>query len=137
MPISGGCVCGNVRYESTEDNAGGGICHCDDCRKTSGTGHAAHAFLPADTITFSGEMKAYEHKSDSGNTLTRSFCPDCGSSIVSQSTGMPGMAVVRVSSFDDPNRYSPMMVVYNKRAASWDKQQADIPHFDEMPPADG
>ena len=136
MPITGGCLCGKVRYESTEDTAGGGICHCIDCRKTSGTGHAAHAFLPEDSITFVGEMKTFEQKADSGNMLTRSFCSECGSSIVTRSSGMPGTAVVRVSSFDDPNLYSPIMLVYNKRAASWDAQQTDIRHFDEMPRAD-
>lgn len=134
MPIKGGCACGKVRYESTENEAGGGICHCDDCRKSSGTGHSANAFVPEDSLTITGETKPFATTTESGNTMTRQFCPECGSSIVSRTSGMPGLAVLRVSSFDDPEQYTPTLVVFNKRASSWDHQATELPHYDEMPP---
>ncbi len=134
MSITGGCSCGKVRYESQENEASGAICHCNNCRKSSGTGHVANAFLPDDTFSVSGDLKTSCYTADSGSTVTRSFCPECGSSIVSRSPNFPGVVVVRVSSFDDPNKFNPGMVVYAKQQASWDTQQPDIPHFDEMPP---
>ncbi|MGH1419101.1 MAG: GFA family protein [Hyphomicrobiaceae bacterium] len=137
MSIKGGCACGKVRYESTENEAGGGLCHCDDCRKSSGTGHAANAFVSEDSLTITGNTKSFSTTTNAGNTMTRQFCADCGCSIVSRTTGMPGLAVLRVSSFDDPEKFNPQMVVFNRSAPSWDHQAPDVPHFEEMPPSDG
>jgi hypothetical protein len=39
--FAGGCLCGSIRYEGSEPQ-GGGYCHCDDCRRSSGTGHCSH-----------------------------------------------------------------------------------------------
>lgn len=132
--FAGGCLCGSVRYESASEPAVAGHCHCVDCRKTSGTGHASHIGLPDTALTVTGEVKFFDAPADSGNVVSRGFCPNCGSAIYSTNSGMPGMAFIRASSLDDSEVFQPQLVVYTKRAASWDRVDPALPSFEGMPP---
>ena len=134
MSFSGGCLCGAVRYESSAEAAIAGHCHCDDCRKTSGTGHGSHMAVPEQAFELTGEVRFFDKPADSGNMVSRGFCPTCGSAVYSRNSGMPGMAFVRASSLDDPNVFRPQLVVYTKRAATWDLIDTSLPSFDGMPP---
>ncbi|MEZ5652912.1 MAG: GFA family protein [Burkholderiaceae bacterium] len=133
-PRTGGCLCGAVRYRCTSDPAITGHCHCEDCRRTSGTGHGTHAAFAADAFEIEGETRGYARSADSGNLVTRHFCPTCGSAIYSTNDAMAGLVFVRASSLDDPNRVDPQMVVYASRAPRWDLVDPALPSFAEMPP---
>lgn len=132
MTITGGCLCGEVRYDCKEES-GGGHCHCIDCRKSSGTGHGSHMIVPEAAFEVSGNVKFFDKPADSGNMVSRGFCPNCGSPVYSRNSGMPGMVFVRASSLDDLEAFKPQMVVYTDRAASWDHMDASLPRFAAMP----
>lgn len=132
--FEGGCLCGAVRYKSTNPPQLTGHCHCVDCRKSSGTGHCTHVIVAEDGFTLTGKVTVYDRKADSGNMISRAFCPTCGSALFSRNVGMPGVVFPRASSLDDPEIAQPSMVVYASRAPSWDKQPSDLPSFPEMPP---
>lgn len=134
--FSGGCLCGGVRYESTMAPVARGHCHCEDCRKTSGTGHGSHVVLPKAAFQVTGETAAYAKPADSGNTVTRHFCPVCGSAVYSVNAGMPDLVFPRASSLNDPEVFVPQLIVYTKRAPSWDRMEDSLPRFDAMPPPD-
>ena len=131
--FKGGCLCGAVRFESVTDPQIVAHCHCTDCRKSSGTGHCTHIVIPASAFTVSGKVTFYDHPADSGNVVSRGFCPTCGSAIYSKNTGIPGVVFPRASSLDDPNAVTPQMVVYASRAATWDYVDPALPAFAEMP----
>ncbi len=131
--FTGGCLCGAVRYQSTADPQVVAHCHCVDCRKSSGTGHCTHLVIPEDAFTVSGEVKFYDRPADSGNMVSRGFCPTCGSPIYSKNSGMPGMVFPRASGLDDPDVITPQMVVYTSRAPAWDNIDPALPSFPEMP----
>jgi hypothetical protein len=137
IEFEGGCLCGAVRYQSTAKPVAAGHCHCVDCRKTSATGHASHLVLPEDAFTVSGEVRFYDAPADSGNVVSRGFCPTCGSAIYSRNAGMPGLVFPRASSLDDPEVFRPGLVVFAKRAPSWDLVDPALPSFAEMPPPEG
>ena len=132
--FTGGCLCGAVRYECTGKPVAAGHCHCIDCRKSSGTGHCSHLMVPAQAFRISGEVTFYDAPADSGNQISRGFCPTCGSAIYSKNSGMPDLVIPRASSLDDPEVFEPQMVVYASQAPSWDRISASLPAFDEMPP---
>ncbi len=131
--FEGGCLCGKVRYECASAPHLTGHCQCIDCRKTSGTGHATHMVVPAGALTVRGAVKSYDRAADSGNVVSRKFCPDCGSPVYSTNSAMEGMAFVRASSLDDPEVAKPSMVVYASRGPSWDKMDPSLPSFPLMP----
>lgn len=136
ITFSGGCLCGAVRYKGSEEPVIAGHCYCIDCRKTSGTGHGSHLGLPETAFEITGDVTFFDATTDSGNTVSRGFCPTCGSAIYSTNSGMPGIVFPRASSLDDLEVFKPQVNVYAKRAASWDKVDSSLPTFDEMPPAD-
>ena len=131
--IEGGCLCGAVRYSARAHN-GGGHCFCVDCRKSSGTSHCSHMMVPGEGFTRTGELRFFDKPSDAGNTVSRGFCPNCGSAVYSTNSAMPGAVFVRASSLDDPEVFEPRMVVYDSRAPSWTTMSESLPRFAEMPP---
>jgi hypothetical protein len=130
--LTGGCLCGTVRYSASSPQVVG-HCHCVDCRKSSGTGHCTHAALSKDDFELSGDVKFYDYPADSGNIVSRGFCPTCGAPIFSKNSGMPGMVFLRASSLDDSNAVTPQMVVYASRAPTWDHMDPSLPRFATMP----
>ena len=132
--FSGGCLCGAVRYELKAEPVMTGICHCLSCQKLSGAGHAFHIMVPDDAFSVRGSTKGYSWKADSGNTVTTSFCVECGSPIYGLSTGFPGTVTVRAASLDEPSAVKPQMTVFSKRVQPWDHIEQGLPTFPAMPP---
>src|SRR5258706_12718282 len=100
--IPGGCLCGAVRYESAAVPAFAGNCHCRDCQKASGGAYVPLLALPAKAVTITGEGKFFDVKGESGNIMTRGFCPTCGTRVLGKASGMQGLAVISAGSSDDP-----------------------------------
>ncbi|MEZ6022313.1 MAG: GFA family protein [Hyphomonadaceae bacterium] len=130
--MTGGCLCGGVRYEVGGPQLFGGFCYCIDCRKTSG-GHSASMAVPEASVKITGETRSYVGKGDSGNPVERVFCPNCGSAILSRGA-RPGVVMLKANTLDDPEQFKPMAAIYVSRAASWDGPPAGMPAFPEMPP---
>ena len=89
--------------------------------------------VPSDAIQITGEVKFYDAPADSGNIVSRAFCPNCGSAIYTTNSSMAGMTFVRASSLDTPEVFQPQVIVYAKRAPSWDIMDSDLPAFPGMP----
>jgi hypothetical protein len=136
MHVTGGCLCGAVRFEGDADPQFQVKCYCTDCRRTSGAGHAAMMGFPDGAITITGEAKEFHSKADSGNDAVRAFCPACGSGVYARNAGMPQMIFVRASALDDPTLFVPQMVVWAARAPTWDAVTAGIPAFATAPQRD-
>jgi hypothetical protein len=131
--LEGGCLCGAVRYVATAEPMMVGHCYCIDCRKSSGTTHCTHALVPDAAFSLTGEIRTYDRPADSGSMISRSFCPTCGSAILSHNSTMPGMTFIRVSSLDDPGSIEPQMTVYASRAPAWAVIDQARPVFPMMP----
>ena len=134
MGFSGRCLCGAVSYQSAADPVMSGHCHCEDCRRSSGTGHCSHLGLPEEGVSISGVTMRYDKAADSGNIVSRHFCPTCGSPMFSRNSGMPGFVFLRASSLDQLDVFKPQMHVYCSRAAKWDRPSEGLPAFETMPP---
>jgi hypothetical protein len=131
--LEGGCLCGSVRYRVTTLPMMVGNCYCIDCRRSSGTSHCTHALVPDAAFFVTGEIRIHDRAADSGALVSRGFCPECGSAILSRNAGMPGMTFLRVSSLDNPDEVEPQMTVYASRAPTWAPLDRSKPVFDTMP----
>ena len=132
--FQGGCLCGAVRYESKVEPVMAGHCQCADCRKSSGSGHCSHLAIPRDAVAVTGAVTTYNRPADSGNIVSRAFCPACGAPVYSLNTAIPHLVFIRASSLDDLEVFKPQMIVYASRAASWDYIDPKLPSFETMPP---
>lgn len=135
--LTGGCLCGAVRYEITGDLIFSGKCYCNDCRKSGGTGHSAVLAVPDQAIKITGKVTEYKKAGGSGQPITRGFCPVCGSRLTSVASVMPGVTMVVAGTLDNPEQFVSQMSVYASRAPSWDQPQVGTVTFAEMPPPQG
>lgn len=133
-PFTGGCMCGAVRYECSAEPIMTGNCHCRDCQRASGGGFVSVLLVPKNALKITGDVKYYDVKADSGNTISRGFCPNCGARLFSKPTVVPDLMGIMAGSLDDPSRYRPTMDIYTASAQPWDYMNPDLPQFPKMPP---
>ena len=132
--LTGGCLCGAVRYKVSAELIFSGKCYCEDCRRTSGSGHGSIYAVPEQSVTVTGKLTEFKRTGSSGQPIVRRFCPVCGSKISTTASVMPGVMLITASSLDDPEQFVSQMSIFTSRAPSWDRPPSDTPSFPEMPP---
>jgi len=130
---TGQCLCGEVKYSIFLAPLRMAQCHCDDCQKSSGTGHVSIAFFKQEDVEIKGETSRYSSKTDSGSTITRHFCSKCGSRLFGFNTASENIIGIAVGTVKDSAWFKPEMIVYNKRKPRWDFMDESVPSFEEMP----
>jgi hypothetical protein len=134
--LTGSCLCGAVTFEVAR--AGGGIvtCHCKDCQKASGAG-ASHNFVvkTEEVKVTKGKPKTFSKVVDSGRTLIRSFCGECGSPVFSQRKEMPEMIVVKAGTLDDKSGLKHIMDIWTVSASGWIPDDPKVEHHERGRPA--
>ena len=117
--FTGGCLCGRVRYTASAEPAFTGICHCRNCQRVTGSAFMTVLGFAKEAVQIEGERKIYQDTSDAGRPLYRGFCPDCGSSVTSEVTVMPGVLMILAGTLDDPSAVQPAMELYCSSAQPW------------------
>jgi len=132
MPgISGGCLCGKIRITANTEPAFVGVCHCRSCQRNSGSAFAVVLGFPAAAVSMQGELKT--DTGDSGKSLYRRFCPECGSSISSEVEMMPGMILLKAGALDDPSAVKPGVQIYCDSAQPRVSLGGEMKTFAKMP----
>jgi hypothetical protein len=130
----GGCLCGAVRYESSGEPVFSLQCHCRDCQRQSGAAHVPAVRMPSAGFRITkGSPKTYVARADSGNTISRVFCGDCGTPLYVQVSTRPDIVGIRVTTFDDPSWFKPDANIFTKSAQPWDFLDPAVPHFPTYP----
>ena len=105
--VTGGCLCGDVRFTATGEPKRVGICHCFDCRKHHGALFHSSAIFDESAVTVEGETRDY---------AGRHFCPRCGSSVF----GRSGDEVeINLGSLDEIDRFQPTYELWTIRREGW------------------
>lgn len=134
MNRTGGCACGAIRFEVTEDFVAVGSCHCIDCQKTSGGGPNYVGLTPRNALkVLKGEVKIFERTGDSGATVQRAFCGDCGTPMWSVPVHEPFIPV-KLGALDTVDDLKPQMQIYVSSAPSWHLIDEHQLAFPKMPP---
>ncbi len=131
--ISGGCLCGRVRYTVTGDPVFSGLCHCRNCQRYTGSSFEAVIAFPTPSVSVQGELKTYNDTGDSGQPVRRNFCPNCGSGIIAQADVLPGVTIVLAGTLDEPAVFKPTMDVYWSSAQTWMHDEVERQRFPKMP----
>ena len=118
--LTGSCLCGAIRYSIDAEVKELRACHCRNCQKVSGAQGTVNAILPSSTLKITqGKPKRYTAVADSGRTLHRHFCAECGTPIYSQREANPEMVVVRAGAFDNPGDMKITANIWTGSARSW------------------
>ena len=132
--FSGGCGCGAIRFVCSAQPLAIFNCHCRDCQKASGAPFISAIAVPSAAVTITGEPKYHSVRTDSGNTMSRGFCADCGSRLFARISGRTDAIGINLTSLDDPNRYHPTMDIWTSSALKWDHMNPSLRKIAKGPP---
>jgi len=131
--LTGGCLCGRVRYEVTAEPAFSCLCHCRSCQRYTGSAFETVIAFPSEAVNVTGELKTFDDVGDSGQPVHRRFCPNCGSGVIAECDVLPGLIIVLAGGLDDPAAFKPTMDVYWSRAHPWFHNGSARQQFPMMP----
>ena len=124
-PRLGGCQCGAVRYEVHGEPFHQTLCHCTDCRRTSGAPVVAWFSVPPEAFNVTqGELQRFR----SSPQVVRSFCGLCGTPVTYQREGLAEIDVTTCS-LDDPESVPPRDHTFVRSALGWAAVEDGLPRY--------
>ena len=112
--FTGSCLCCSVNYNSNSDPLVIQNCHCDQCRKATGSVYLTNLFIKEENFEITGEVNNYTHLSDAGNNMTKYFCPNCGSQVFGKNSGRPGIITIRAGTVNEKDIIKPIRNLFLK-----------------------
>jgi len=131
LPLTGGCLCGGVRWEITAPLVFAGYCHCTRCQRRTGSAAAVSARIaPGSLRVISGQNLIQAYRPPDG--FAKVFCTHCGGALWSQSQKDADIVSVRMGTFDADPGIRPSYRQYVAYAAPWEPIPEDgLPRFPE------
>ncbi|HET8693235.1 MAG TPA: GFA family protein [Aquabacterium sp.] len=129
---TGHCLCGAVRFKLATEPLSTRICWCRDCQHLAANG-TVNILVEADGLTVTGALAEHTKTADSGNAVTRQFCPGCGTHLFAKSSARPQFRVLRVGNLDDPSSVMPTMNIWSSSAPSWACLNPALERIDNQP----
>jgi len=136
FPLTGGCLCGGVRFEVDEPPISASYCHCTRCQRRTGTAASVQArIVPGSLRVISGEELVRAFEPEDG--FPKEFCSACGSALWSRNPDNPDALSVRMGAFDEDPGVRPSYRQYVAYAAQWEPLPDDgLERFPERRPPD-
>ena len=131
--ITGSCLCGSVSISAEPDVKMVINCHCTDCQNATGSVLGTMVFVAEDSVEVTGDLNAFEHQADSGNTLTKMFCPKCGSQVMGKNTGRKGVVGLRAGVLDQKDLIKPGANIFCESAVPTTAMDSNLKSFPKMP----
>ena len=131
MAISGGCLCGRLRYRLKEVPAMAVNCHCSMCRKHSGAAFLSYAVVPNADLRLEGEgLVAFR----SSPEALRSNCGTCGCPLTFTFDADPDHTWITIGSFDNPSLIAPAENWFVQDKVDWVMIDPALRNFPGGPP---
>lgn len=134
MKITGGCYCGDIRYEADGDLEATFQCHCRECQYiTGGHPNIVMIFAKKDFRFTSGSTGTFE-RPDLETPVKRHFCANCGTGIGSESPARPDSMIIKVGTVDDSSGWAPQFAQFTCDLQDFHHIADGLPSFDKRPP---
>ena len=133
MRLEGGCYCGEVRYVAEGEPSLRAQCHCRECQYISGGAPNMFMLMPAEGFRYTkGTPKQYA-RSDLEKPVTREFCGNCGTHLLTRRPGLPPV-VLKIGTLDDPGQFGqPQMAIYCVDKQVFHQIPAGLATFERLP----
>ncbi|HXD68215.1 MAG TPA: GFA family protein [Gaiellales bacterium] len=133
LPLTGGCLCGGVRFRVDAPLVVATYCHCTRCQRRTGTAASAQARIQPGSLTVTqGEELIRTYAPPDG--FPKLFCGACGSALWSRSPDDPDIMSVRLGAFDGDPGIRPSLRQFCAYAAAWEDIPDDgLPRHPERP----
>lgn len=134
MGLDGGCYCGQVRYRADGDVMLKAQCHCRECQYVSGGHPNVVVATPESGFSYVKGAPKQFRRADLAAPVTREFCPNCGTHLLTRTPGLPGAVLIKVGTLDDPGVYGgPQMVIFTVDKQAFHHVPAGVPTFERAP----
>lgn len=130
---TGRCLCGEITYTVAAQPVVVAQCHCEECRRLSGTGHSVGAMFRSNAVAIEGELREFMYPSDNASQVTRAFCAVCGSPIYGKNTRIPDHMTLTLGTMDDANDLEVAVVIFERDKPHWDQLGQDVRSFATQP----
>ena len=128
IDVSARCACGQVTVRVAGRIRSMFLCSCEDCQRSTGTGHATVALVAIGDLTVTGETRDFARTAHSGATLTRWFCPSCGTPLYARSSRAEALAMLPVGLFGaDAAWFAPNQLIFARSHHDWDVVDDHLP----------
>ena len=133
-PLTGGCLCGAVRFEMTPPLGAALYCHCTRCQRRTGTASSAQVRVDGERLRIvHGEEHLRPYVPDRG--YEKLYCRHCGSSLFSRNPRDASEMSIRLGTFDEDPGVRPAWRQFVAYAAPWEAIPDDgLPRFEEGRP---
>jgi hypothetical protein len=116
----GGCSCGSVRFELHDRPLWTVVCHCNACKKRTGTAFGLSVVVEAASVKeFVGPTKTFIRIGDSGKAVRYEFCPTCGTTLRWHVALIPNRQVFAAGAFDQVGHFEALGEMYTDEALTW------------------
>ena len=132
--MTGGCMCGAVRYTADAAPIFSGVCHCTNCQRHTGSAFSCVIAIPKPALSMTGQTRQFSHKGDSGKDVITTFCPVCATRLTSEATMMADVVMLEAGTLDDRSLFTPQMHIYRDSAQAWVPFAEGAVTFPKMPP---
>jgi len=126
--LSGGCLCGGVRYQLTGACRDIINCHCENCRRTHGHIAAYTSVIRSDLVLVNQQTLQWYH--DKSPDTYRGFCNRCGASLFWDARDKRDKVAVSAGSLDDSGELKTMGHVYVSEAGKYYQINDELPSFE-------
>lgn len=130
--VTGGCLCGALRYEAEGEPIYAGFCCCGDCQKASGSGFSPFMGFPAQAVRFSGPTRQFRSPSMRGEAV-RNSCPTCGGLVFGGVVGESDEHTIYAGSLDDKSAFEPRIAIFLRDKAPWVTLPPGLAEFETLP----
>ena len=132
--VTGCCLCGGVAFEYNGVVGPANYCHCEDCRRCTGSSFNIGVRLVRSEFRItSGTPRGFTKRGDSSQELTRHFCPNCGSPLFTSAPKHPDLVYVKAGVLDDPSLVQPTHENWVASAVAWRNISPDLRSFHKGP----
>ncbi|MDH3691611.1 MAG: GFA family protein [Gammaproteobacteria bacterium] len=114
----GGCLCGAVRYRTTDQPKRVIACHCTTCKQRTGAAYGVGVYLDDNDVEFiKGSTQTFELRSDESDRWIRNeFCTSCGTTVSWTLELRPGLRAIAGGTYDDPNWFDIQAHIWTRSA---------------------
>lgn len=129
--MTGGCLCGRVRYRAEGELSEMHYCHCSMCRKQHGAAFSAFGAVPVERFRWdSGEEQLRHYR---GSHVRRTFCGTCGSTLVAADHRWPHLIWIAAGTLDEDPGARPLYHMHVASKAPWFGIHDNLPQFATTP----
>jgi len=130
--LTGGCICGQVKYKITDKPLFTQACHCKDCKILTGSSYVVNSSVLENTLIVDGEVSSTELKAGSGASYKTYFCTKCGTYVYADYDSAVGRLTVRTKTLDNSEKFPPQVHIFTKDKDPWLNLSEGVISFKEM-----